>query len=81
MTRVVNLKLSMNEARDQCAKNDIGISALEALPSGGVRLVCMSGDGAEQLRRVLKSKLIKGEAPRANHAPERSPIGGWPRQA
>ena len=49
----------------------IGVWALEALPSGGVRLVCMSGDGAATLRRVLKSKLINGDVKRERFRPTR----------
>jgi hypothetical protein len=41
------------------------------LPQGGVRLVCMSGYGAELIRRKLKSHIIKGEVTRERHRPTR----------
>jgi hypothetical protein len=45
------------------------VSAIEHLPQGGVRLVCMSSDGAETIRRKLKAHLIGGEVTRARHRP------------
>ena len=77
MSRVVNLSMSADEARHQCTTRQIGVSALESLPEGGVRLVCMSVDGAETIRKRLKSSLIKGEVRRTSHGRERSPIEGW----
>lgn len=71
MSRVLLLDMSSQAATDECNRLDIGVSALEALPSGGVRLVTMSNFGAEQLRTKLKSKLLKGEVLRARHRPTR----------
>jgi hypothetical protein len=45
---------------------------MEALPGGGVRLVCMSMDGAETMRRKFKGQLIKGEVSRERHRPRTS---------
>lgn len=64
MTRAMNLSVSEDVAVDHCRAKGIGISALERLPGGGIRLVCMSVHGAEQLRKQFKSKLIAGDAPR-----------------
>ena len=80
MSRVVNLSLSESAARDHCETRKIGVSALERLPDGGVRLVCMSGHGAEQVRRTLKAKLLKDPVRRAAHGMERSPIECGPRR-
>jgi hypothetical protein len=33
--------------------------------------VCMSSDGAERIRRKLKSYIIKGEVTRERHRPAR----------
>jgi hypothetical protein len=46
------------------------VSAVERLPNGGVRLVCMSSDGAQHIRTVLKSKLINDDAVRERHRPK-----------
>ena len=50
--------LTEADAREQCSTRSIGISAIETLPDGGVRLVCMSSEGAALLRRRLKSQII-----------------------
>jgi hypothetical protein len=77
MSRVVNLKMSEAEARHQCTTRQIGVSALENLPDGGVRLVCMSTEGAETIRKRLKTNVIKGDVRRTANGRERSPIEGW----
>lgn len=73
MTRVVLVNLDQREVETSCAASKVGISAIERLPEGGVRLVCMSSDGAAKIRRKLKSKLIAGEARRERHRP-RTPL-------
>lgn len=65
MSRAVHLQLSEAEVVQLCTKHSVGISALEALVSGGTRLVTMSADGAETIRHAVKGKLIKGEVKRA----------------
>jgi hypothetical protein len=71
MSRVLMLNMSADNATAECAKMDVGISAIEPLESGGTRLVCMSVDGAETARRKFKSKLIKGDVVRSKHRPTR----------
>lgn len=71
MSRVLLLKLTMQEAQAHCDRMKIGVSALEPLVTGGVRLVCMSISGAEEARAKLSSKLIKGEVVRVSHRPVR----------
>lgn len=71
MSRAVNLSMSTEDALKHCTDKGIGVSALEALPGGGVRLVCSSGDGAEQVRRVLKRKLLAVDLPRTAFRPTR----------
>jgi len=77
VSRVVNLAMSADEARHQCLTRQVGVSALENLPDGGVRLVCMSTGGAETIRKRLKSNIIKGDVRRTANGRERSPIEGW----
>jgi hypothetical protein len=55
----------------QCLEEDVGISAITKLPGGGTRLVCMSVDGADTMRRKLKKNLMKDDAARERHGP------GW----
>ena len=58
MSRTLYLAIEEGKAIACCLKEKIGISAIERLPGGGVRLVCMSGDGAERIRTVLKKQLL-----------------------
>ena len=64
MSRVLNLRMGEAEVRDQCNSKGVGVSALEKLPDGGVRLVCMSAEGATTMRTRLKSKIIAGDVRR-----------------
>jgi hypothetical protein len=67
----MHLNMSVSEATARCTSEKVGISALEALPNGGVRLVCSSSDGAATIRTKCKSKLISGEVTRERHRPTR----------
>lgn len=73
MSRAVLINLDEVDVVSKCGAAKVGISAIERLPEGGVRLVCMSSDGAETIRRKLKTHLIKGDSPRALHRP-RTPL-------
>jgi len=73
MSRAINLNLSEADAREQCSTRSIGISAIEALPDGGVRLVCMSSEGAALLRRRLKSQIMPDTARRTANSTRRLP--------
>ena len=67
----MNLSLAESTVREHCRTNSVEVSALEVLPRGGVRLVCASADGAELIRKKLKSKLIAGEVERTRLRPPR----------
>jgi hypothetical protein len=69
MSRALFLKLSEDEVIAKCATEKVGISALEKLPTGGVRLVCMSNDGAAHMNKKLKSSLISDATARAPFRP------------
>lgn len=58
MSRALNLSLTMAQVDRHCRDNGIAISALEALPDGGARLVCMSNYGAAQIRLKLKAHVL-----------------------
>ena len=73
MSRAILINLEQGEVESTCLAAKVGISAMERLPEGGVRLVCKSADGAAKIRRKLKSKLIAGEARRERHRP-RTPL-------
>ena len=69
MSRVLLVALEEGEVVAKCLAAKVGISALERLPGGGVRLVSMSTDGAAQMSRKLKRNLIDGEVERQRHRP------------
>jgi hypothetical protein len=71
MSRVLFVTLDEREVTAKCLAEKVGISAIERLPAGGVRLVCMSSDGAALMTRKLKAHLLKEEATRERHRPVR----------
>ena len=71
MTRAFNLAMTETEVVEHCRNKSIAISAIEALPDGGVRLVCMSGHGAAQIRAKLKRQIIQGVVRRERFRPIR----------
>lgn len=69
--RAMFLQLSAADVVARCEKENVGVSSIERIPSGGVRLVCMSVEGADRMRGKLKSQLIKGDVVREKHRPTR----------
>ena len=69
MSRAINLSLGESTVRERCQSAGIGVSALETLPGGGVRLVCMSSDGAETVRQMFKGKVLAEDKPRSKFRP------------
>jgi hypothetical protein len=69
MSRILHLSLTESEAVARCLTEKVGVSAIESLPAGGVRLVCMSVDGAETMRRKLKRQMIDGAVVRERFRP------------
>jgi hypothetical protein len=72
VSRVVHLNLEEGVVVIRCLSEDVGVSAIERLSSGGVRLVCMSSEGAALIRRKLKAYVIAGTVTRAKHRPANS---------
>ena len=72
MSRTILLSMTEADVLAKCATNKVGVSAIEPLQDGGVRLVCMSTAGAEQIRGALKKHIIAGEATRQRHRPRHS---------
>ena len=69
MSRVVLLSMSESEVVAKCHAAMIGVSAIERLATGGVRLVCMSVAGAAMIRAELKAHIIEGQIVRERHRP------------
>ena len=69
MSRAVLINLDEGQVVARYLAEKVGISAIERLLSGGVRLVCNSSEGAETMTRKLKAHLIKGDIVRERHRP------------
>ena len=69
MSRALNLTMTEAQIVRHCRENNIAVSALEPLPDGGVRLVCMTGYGAGQIRSKLKRHIIEGDVRRERFRP------------
>ena len=69
MSRALNLSMSTEQVDRHCRTHGIAISALEALPDGGSRLVCMSNYGAAQIRLKLKTHLLAEDVRRERFRP------------
>ena len=69
--RALFVRLEEQEVIARCLKEKVGVSSIERIPSGGVRLVCMSVDGAERMRTKFKSRMISGDVVRERHRPAR----------
>lgn len=69
MSRALNLSLTTAQVDRHCRENGVAISALEPLPDGGARLVCMTSYGAAQIRSKLKGHVIEGEVRRERFRP------------
>ena len=71
MSRELFVTLDESEVVSRCLAEKVGISAIERLPAGGTRLVCMSGHGASVMTRKFKAHLITGTVIRQRHRPTR----------
>ena len=69
MSRVVHLNLDEGVVVIRCMSENVGVSAIERLSSGGVRLVCTSSEGADRMRHKLKAYVISGTVTREKHRP------------
>ena len=69
MSRVLLLSLTEGQVVKACEAEEVLISTIEPLLSGGVRLVCQSGHGAALMTRKLTAHLIDGVAVRKRHRP------------
>ena len=65
MSRVLLLNMNEAAASKACDEQEVAVSVIETLVSGGVRLVCVSADGAARMRHKLRTKLIEGAVARS----------------
>ena len=69
MSRAMFVNLTEAQVTASCKAENVGISVIERIPHGGVRLVCNSSDGAGIMTRKFKGKLITTEVTRERHRP------------
>lgn len=60
MSRAMNLTLAEEKVRAMCLEQDVTISAIEVLPSGGTHLVCTTSDESDRMRRKFGKHVIEG---------------------
>ena len=58
MSRALFINLPEKDVMASCQAENVGVSVIERIPAGGVRLVCMSSEGAGIMSHKLRSKLI-----------------------
>ncbi|WCT79178.1 hypothetical protein [Novosphingobium humi] len=64
MSRAMNIGLPEAQVAAMCEQAGARISDIETLPSGGTHLVCVTSEGAEEMRHRLKGHLIEGRVKR-----------------
>lgn len=64
MSRAMNVRLPEAEVTAMCHSAKVVISAIETLPAGGTHLVCLTSEGADEMRHKLKKHLIEGRVKR-----------------
>lgn len=64
ITRALNIALDEAEVIRRCTIEQVCISAIEPLRSGGTHLVCKTIEGADHMRTKLGDKLILGPVDR-----------------
>ena len=69
MSRALLINLDEGEVVAKCLSEKVGISTIERLQSGGVRLVCNSSEGAGTMTRKFKAHLIEGQVVRERLRP------------
>jgi len=69
MSRVLLVPLTEDQVVAACAAENVSISTVERLQSGGVRLVCNSTDGAVRVAGKFKPHVIDGVVTRERRCP------------
>ena len=73
MSRAINLAMTHDDVVRCCRDLHVSISHIEPLPDGGVRVVCSSVGGADQMRAKLKRHILQDDVRRERFRP-RTPL-------
>lgn len=60
MSRAINVNLEVSTVRNLSVKHGAAISAIEAILSGGTRVVYMNASDAQEMRAVMTKSIING---------------------
>ena len=66
ISRAVNVSIEEPQVLALCKKHDVVISAIEALPAGGTRVVFMNEIDAAKMIKLFKSKVMTGSVQRTH---------------
>lgn len=65
MSRAINVSVAPNAVAALCTKNSVPISAIEALPSGGTRVVFMNKPDTVKMSALFKRQILSGTVVRS----------------
>lgn len=65
MSRMLNIDATLDHVAATCAKQNVRVTAIEALPSGGTRVVTSNAHETALIAKAYGSKLIAGTVQRA----------------
>lgn len=74
MSRAVNVSAPIDDVKALCLRHAIDISTIEALTSGGTRVVLLNPDGAERIRELMKTRIITSPVVRSSLYLSRQPL-------
>ncbi len=60
MSRAINLDVAYSDVVAMCERQNVAISAIEALPAGGTRVVLMNSYDTAVIAKAFKSQIIEG---------------------
>lgn len=60
MSRATNVDATPDEVLKACQRQGVKISAIEALQSGGTRVVLMNADATEKMQQAFGRKVMTG---------------------
>ncbi|MGE3690128.1 MAG: hypothetical protein AB7F98_01965 [Novosphingobium sp.] len=73
MSRALNVALPQADVAALCKTAGVAVSDIETLPTGGTHLVCLTSDGAGEMRHKLKKHVIEGRVKRFAYYSPRPP--------
>lgn len=60
----MNIRLPQDAVLAECLARGVKVSASEPLPGTGTHLVCITSEGADEMREHFQTSLIEGKVKR-----------------